>query len=149
MSRLTPETEIEFVAELDDVLIAAGVSTQVTGSVDLLQHDSVLFAIEVTDINTSGTLQVTIEDSPDDSVWATALQPDGSNAAMAAASIAADGIYYVRALAENVDRYIRLSIAVAGAGVDYHVNAVKFGKKTKAAANTAGSVGHLQLGLPA
>jgi len=144
----SPETAMD-VEIVDTVIIADGTGTEASASVDMKQHDSVLWAIEVTDINTTGTLLVTIEDSANDSAWATALQPDGTDAAMASAAIVADGVYYVRALAENMDRYARLSVAVGSVGVDYTVIAIRFGKKVKAAANTLGTVGHLQLGLPA
>jgi len=145
MSAQSPETFLD--VAFDYVIIAD--TDEATTSVDLKGYLGVLWVVNVTDISADSVL-VKIEDSANDSTWADALQPDGTTVAtMGSAAIVANGVYYFRALAENVDRYARLNLAVTTDGIDATVVAIKYGPSVAAAmGETEGTAGHLQIALP-
>jgi len=110
---------------------AAGTTT--TAAVDLQDSSGCLWIFDLTDINTSGTVDsitVQTDDNSGFSSAATATDGDGNNIAYTT-QITATGIFMVRVDAKHCERYVRLAIVDATANVAFAVASLPFGSQYK------------------
>ena len=147
MSTKSMETFIDVIASNHVIADADFLSDEV----DLKGYRGVIFAVNITALNSANTLTLGVhEATTTGGSYAVALQPDGTTSAVTTANVIDTvGMHYVRVLAENVDRFVKLDFAFSATGMDIQVAAIRFGPKSETApGKVEGTVGDYQILLP-
>ena len=123
-------------------IITDGVGAKNGTEVDLQDTDGCAWVVVVTNVNTTGTLQLLLQhNAVSATAEATATDRDGNNMDTGAAAITAVGTYIVTAKSESLLRFSRLVATVATVGIDFIMYPIPHGHQYKSKPTESIAVG--------